>query len=514
MPFDIALKRFCLSHAGSFVVPAECLDRTGLQAELARTLIDERRISEDQLRCLERGYALYLERCADLFARAPGAWFPPRQTNLLIVEDGTDVLPYLEPFAGTSALLYLSDLDTDPEYVALLLLHIERLALVRSVRAAVICNLSYWLDRDAESRRAFARAAASARRPDAAGFVALAEALAWVDDLLHDPLRLPAGEPDEPYVGVNDTDLYVPKRLQGELLKLAEAAEDAVRRAMRLHGTTVASRGTAALNELCEWLERERAHVVVVSPEGSPAWTPDATSAADMRRALHDADDAAVASIHADLRVIHERSRQFLDCVRDVESLPSHCPVLETGGGAYVDAARRAVVYELVQPAFDARRSVAPPYHRLLLGARVVHEWGHIAHTAKMIGVPPARRADYARARAAWTRRWRARRWRASATTLPTCWASACFPPRKCRRTCGPTCETTSASGWASSASWPATPTKCTTCASPACRARTSSARRASPNTSSRPASSARRTRTRSSTRRAPFSTATRSTTA
>jgi hypothetical protein len=400
MPFDIALKRFCLSHAGSFVVPAECLDRTGLQAELARALIDERRISEDQLRCLERGYALYLERCADLFARAPGAWFPPRQTNLLIVEDGTDVLPYLEPFAGTSALLYLSDLDTDPEYVALLLLHIERLALVRSVRAAVICNLSYWFDRDAESRRAFARAAASARRPDAAGFVALAEALAWVDDLLHDPLRLPAGEPDEPYLGVNDTGLYVPKRLQGELLKLAEAAEDAVRRAMRLHGTTVASRGTAALNELCEWLERERAHVVVVSPEGSPAWTPDATSAADMRRALHDADDAAVASIHADLRVIHERSRQFLDCVRDVESLPSHCPVLETGGGAYVDAARRAVVYELVQPAFDARRSVAPPYHRLLLGARVVHEWGHIAHTAKMIGVPPARRADYARARA------------------------------------------------------------------------------------------------------------------
>jgi hypothetical protein len=74
--------------------------------------------------------------------------------------------------------------------------------------------------------------------------------------------------------------------------------------------------------------------------------------------------------------------------------------VLETGGGAYVDAARRAVVYELVQPAFDARRSVAPPYHRLLLGARVIHEWGHVAHTAKMIGVPASRQADYARARA------------------------------------------------------------------------------------------------------------------
>jgi hypothetical protein len=118
-----------------------------------------------------------------------------------------------------------------------------------------------------------------------------------------------------------------------------------------------------------------------------------------MRRALHGVGDAAVASIHADLRVVHARSRQFLDCVHDVHSLPRHCPVLETGGGAWVDAARRAVVYELVQPAFDARHSAAPPCHRLLLGARVVHEWGHIAHAAKMIGVPASRRAEYDRAR-------------------------------------------------------------------------------------------------------------------
>src|SRR5512138_3360368 len=136
MPFDPALKRLCLSHAGSFVVPAECLDSTGIDPEFARGLVDERRVSGDELRCLEQGFALYWERCADLFARAPGAWFPPRQTNLLIVGDDATVLPYLEPFAGTSSLLYRSDLATHPEYVALLLLHMERLALVRSVRAA------------------------------------------------------------------------------------------------------------------------------------------------------------------------------------------------------------------------------------------------------------------------------------------------------------------------------------------------------------------------------------------
>src|SRR5512145_982216 len=101
MPIDAALKRFCLSHAGSFLVPAECLDRTGLDADLAQVLVDERRVSHAQLTCLADGFALYWDRCADLYARAPGAWFAPRQTNLLIAAEPGGVLPYLEPFAGT-----------------------------------------------------------------------------------------------------------------------------------------------------------------------------------------------------------------------------------------------------------------------------------------------------------------------------------------------------------------------------------------------------------------------------
>jgi hypothetical protein len=73
--------------------------------------------------------------------------------------------------------------------------------------------------------------------------------------------------------------------------------------------------------------------------------------------------------------------------------------VLETGGGTYVDAARRAVVHELQQPAFNACTVPAPPYHRLLLGARVMHEWGHIAHTAKILHLPDERRPEYQAAR-------------------------------------------------------------------------------------------------------------------
>ena len=397
------LQRFCLAHENAFVVPAEALTEQGVEAWLASLLLDAGRLTSDQLRCLEQGFALYWQRCADLYARAPRSWFPPRQTNLLIASEARGIAPYLEPFGGTSSMLYTSDLDTHPEYVAALLVHMERLSLLRSVKATVAYNLSYWFDRDQVSRLAFADAAQRAQRPDAAGFAALATAFDWIDELLHDPLRAPALEATEPYFSINGADLYVPKRLQPQLMALADAAEAAVRSAMNTVTPAVSTSAAApnrALDDLCDWLEQTRAHVIVHGPHGGTLWTPEHDDPIRVRRVLAEANDEAVASIHADLRVIDERSRQFLDRVRDVDSLPTHCGVLETGGGAYVDAARCAVVYELQQPAFDARAGAAPPYHRLLLGARVMHEWGHIAHTAKILHLPEGSRPEYTAARA------------------------------------------------------------------------------------------------------------------
>ncbi len=398
----LTLQRFCLAHENAFVVPAEALTERGVEAWLATSLLDTGRLTGNQLRCLEQGFALYWQRCADLYARAPRSWFPPRQTNLLIASEARGISPYLEPFGGTSSMLYTSDLDTHPEYVAALLVHMERLSLLRSVKATVAYNLSYWFDRDPASRQAFADAAHRAERPDAAGFAALASAFDWVDELLHDPLRAPAQEATEPFFSINGADLYVPKRLQPQLMALADAAEAAVRSAMESVAPTASTAVAApkrALDDLCDWLLQKRAHVIVHGPNGGTLWTPQHDDPIRVRRVLAEANDEAVASIHADLRLIDERSRQFLDRVRDVDSLPTHCGVLETGGGAYVDAARRAVVYELQQPAFDARAGAAPPYHRLLLGARVMHEWGHIAHTAKILHLPEERRSEYTAAR-------------------------------------------------------------------------------------------------------------------
>ncbi|MGH6608784.1 MAG: hypothetical protein ACRECQ_00860, partial [Burkholderiaceae bacterium] len=111
MSITSAIRRFALAHPNAVVIPAEALDENGLEPEFAQVLINEGRLSNDEVDCLERGAGLYWQRCRDLFARAPDSWFPPRQTNLLIIADQRGVPPYMDPFIGTSSLLYKSDLN-------------------------------------------------------------------------------------------------------------------------------------------------------------------------------------------------------------------------------------------------------------------------------------------------------------------------------------------------------------------------------------------------------------------
>ena len=401
MPISPAIRRFALAHPSIVVVPAEILDEHGLEPEFAELLIAEGRLSAGQIDCLERGTALYWQRCRDLFARAPKSWFPPRQTNLLIISEPRGILPYMEPFTGTSSLLYASDLDTHPEYVAYALVHVDRLALLGSVRSALVCNLSYWFDRDDASRSAFASAAARATRPDARCFTALADTFEWIDQLLHIPLREPQRDISEPYLEiVEGAELYAPKRLQPQITALCEEAESAISDAMQTTAPAAVPARSRTVDALCDWLQQTRAHVIVVAPDGTTVWSPEMNDPRWMRRALVNASDAAVASLHEDLRTIDERSRQFLERVTDVDTLPKSCAVLEFQGGTYIDPARRAVVHKLKQEVFDSLTLPAPPYFRLFLGARVMHEWGHLAHAAKFLRVPDENKLAYKEARA------------------------------------------------------------------------------------------------------------------
>lgn len=400
MPSTASMRRFCFAHACAFVVPAESLSESGLDKAWADTFVAEGRLTVAQLRCLERGFALYWRRGLDLFAKAPATWFPPRQVNLLVVSDPKAVPPYFDPFGGTSSLLYLSDLNTSAEYVAYLLIHNERVSLLGSMRAAIICNLSYWLERDEDSLMAFSQAARRAKRPDARVFIQLAECFDWIPALRHDPLRPPADDGAESYLYVDSAELFVPKRLQTQLVSLCDGAEATLRSAMRASTPQRRPGSARTLDALCDWMLEARAHLIVKSIRGDTVWAPGSGDTSALRGALKDTGEDAVASLQADWSVVHERTRTFLDALREPDSLPRHCAVLQAGDGAYLDAEQHAVVYELRQPGFDSLNAAAPPYHRLLLGARVMHEWGHLAHAGKLLRVPEQNHAAYRQARA------------------------------------------------------------------------------------------------------------------
>jgi hypothetical protein len=395
-----AFLRFCLSHPTTVLVPAEMFEAGGVRSDFVEALAGDGRVPLHQLHRLGAGFVLYQQRCRDLFARAPNAWFPPRKVNVFIAVAPRSVVPYLDALAGSSVLLYASDLDADPEYIAFLLVQAERLALVRSVRAATAMNLSYWFDRNDAEKQAFADAARAATRPDARAYALIADAFEWLGELLHNPLRQPAVALSEPYAEVQGADLFVPVRLQAELMRLCEQAETAVAAALSEAVPARVKASRTSVDAVCDWLRDTRPRLIVASPKGKTLWNPDKKDASAVRDALAEANDEAVASMHADFRLAHQRTRQFFDCTLEPESLPRQCGVLESDTGIYVDAARHVIVYRLMQENFDPRQVPAPPMHRLLVGVRVMHEWGHLAHTAKYMRVPEARKAEYREARA------------------------------------------------------------------------------------------------------------------
>lgn len=413
------LEPFCFSHPAAFLIPAEAVSADGVAAEFGQALVAAQRLSPGQLDRLSLGLARYWRRCAALHARAPQWWFAPRPLNLLVVGEPTEVPPYVVPFAGSSAVLYLSDLGpseaggaeapveplVDPhteshaEFIAYLLCHNERLPLVGTLRGSHIANLSYWLTLDARARAAFAAAAARACRPDAAAFGALVPCFDWIDTAWHDPLRPPEAAPSEPYVGITGTGLFVPKRVQPALLALCGEADRAQADALATHRRPRPRVRPATLNALCDWMRSVRARFDVLAPDGTTVWRAGGPDPSALHATLRDATEAAVASLAADWAIVHQRSVAFLSALRDPECLPRECALLEQGGSAYVDAARRTIVVPLRASAFDPLEAPAPPYHRLLLGARVVHEWGHLAHKAGIVRVPDERRAAYRAAR-------------------------------------------------------------------------------------------------------------------
>ena len=119
-----------------------------------------------------------------------------------------------------------------------------------------------------------------------------------------------------------------------------------------------------------------------------------------LREALDGMSGRAAQSLQADLAVVADRTAAYFASLRHPERLPSAGDGVEQDGGVYLHATRPLIVYCLEQPGLDPLREAAPPYHRLLVGARTIHEWGHLSEDAGWLGVPPELQARHREAQA------------------------------------------------------------------------------------------------------------------
>lgn len=402
------LRRFYFAHRELFVVPIEHLSERGTSEVMAEAIRRERGLSEGWIELLSQALATYWVRAKELHARAPDSWFPPRLQNLCIVTDPAGTRPYYQPFHKSSWVLDASDFDpagSNVEHATYQLFHAERLATSRDMAMAVICNMSYWLVRTPEELAAFELAARRSPRPDAAVLVRLCDALPWVRQLWHDPLRRPPLERAAAMGRVKEAGLLVPPELLPELQALVPAlrgdAAATMERYLARMATAPATDPAVALagspvDHVCEHLRRDRPPVLVTDEREGVVWDPDAPEElAALRVALAGIGGRVAQSLRDDLAVVGERSRSFLGSLRHPERLPRSTEEVDQEGGVYVHDRRPLIVYSLEQPGLDPRREPAPPYHRLLVGARTIHEWGHLAEAAGWVGLPAEREPEH-----------------------------------------------------------------------------------------------------------------------
>jgi hypothetical protein len=391
------------AHQQMFLVPVEAIGPDGCSAEMAGLLRERHGLSDGWIELFDRSVRTYFERVAELYAKAPASWFPPRRQNVCVVVDPDRTRPYYQPFDGSSWLVYASDFDperSNVEYAVYQLVHAERLGAERQMGRAMALNLGWWLVRTPAQREAFASAARSADRPDAAAFVALADALPWIDSFYHAELRHPEGQPDEPYANIQGMHLYVPRSRVDDLKALVKTFDrvgsEVAQAYLELPGAEPP--GAHALERLVSWLAHARPPVRILDA-GEVSWDPQrGTETERLRARLKDVPASVLSSLQADLEVVGARTRRFFEAVLDPEGLPRDVHDVDSDGGTWVDPEHHVIVYALAQPGLDATAESAPPYHRLLLGARTMHEWGHLAADAGWIGIPDDARLDHAAA--------------------------------------------------------------------------------------------------------------------
>ena len=369
------------------LVAIEHLTPQGLRDDAARLFVARAGWSAAHVELFNAGFHRYWERTTGLAARLR-EWAPPRLRHVAIVRDPLTVRPYVQLLNTSAWLLYESDFDparSDPEFVAYLLVHGDRMAITGEVTTAAIHDAAYWFERTDAACAAFA-AAAQATRPDAAAFRALADALPWLRQLRHAGLR-PVADARR-YRTLSGTGLLVPPPLHVLPPALVQQWTTVARTAVAQFHAHWRARDATTLGQLCDWLATAAPPLLITTHGDRVLWDPETPSRLGaLRAALRDAGAGAVHDVSQDLKVIDRHTRQFLASLVDPAALPAPDAATAQSGYSFLHRQRRLIAYNLHEPGMERLHGPALPFARAMLGARTVHEWTHLAVDAGW--VPP-----------------------------------------------------------------------------------------------------------------------------
>ncbi len=389
---------YCFRDDSMFVVPIEHLGPRGMTVSFRQELASRERVAAGWSDNFDAAFALYQERAAALAARLPGEWMPPRLQHCCVITQPTRVRPFFQPFNQSAWLFYADDFapaTSSRERATYLFFHMERMGLLRDVSQTLVRNLSYFLTLSDEQSNDFADGCRRSTRPDAAGFVALAEALPWIRGLTHpvlNPSRLVAMTPA---LALANTTLTLPQAWRPRFDVLMQAWAAAAQSAVEQFHQTYARRGKERGGELCRWISEKQPRLLLTDKSGI-VWDferPEDTVA--LRKALGGVGQETADSLRRDWQAIDRLSRAFLACLAPGTRLPEVHSDPGQNGLSYMHRERQVIAYNLREAGMERLKVPAPPYERLMLGARTIHEWGHLAADAGWIHVAPQRRDIY-----------------------------------------------------------------------------------------------------------------------
>ena len=395
-------RAFCFAHDDLFVIPPEALHPHGLDPDFASLLQEQVGLPPGWTDLFDRAFALYWRRAEELHRLAPMEWFPPRALHCCVAV-GRWVRPYFQPLRDVSWRFELADFDpafSNVEFATYLFFHFERMGWSRDVLDGFTRTVGYFLVRSAEELAEFVRGCRQSPRPDGSAFAALAEAMPLWNEASHPQLKprrilLPVEE-----FSIPGTRVTLPLSRRAEWVRLLGTWKQGAERVVEENLRHFAARGKDRGKELVDWLEAHRPQVVLCA-QRRVLWSPQrASRTKELRELLRGIGREVAESLRRDWLVMDAHSRAFLAAVGAEASLGPVPENIAPGGLCWLHGGEKRLAYDLLEPEMLRLRTPAPPYERLMLGARAMHEWGHWFASAGGVRVPPEQERRYEELRA------------------------------------------------------------------------------------------------------------------